>query len=66
MQRGNTFYGSDISKVSALRNFPRADRRPTVKGDIQLLGIGIAWKNMIFSCWELEYHRQILHSVIGN
>ena len=47
MQRGNTFYGSDISKVSALRNFPRAPRRPTVKGDIQLLGIGIAWKNMI-------------------
>ena len=59
MQRGNTFYGSDISKVSALRNFPRADRRPTVKGDIQLLGIGIAWKKMTFSYWELEFHGKI-------
>ena len=47
MQRGNNFYGSDISKVSALRNFPRAPRRPTVKGDIQLFGIGIPWKNMM-------------------
>ena len=47
MQWGNIFSGSDISKVSAAENFPWATRRPTVKGDIQLLGIGIPQKNII-------------------
>ena len=51
-------------KVSALRNFPQAFPRPTVKGDIQLLGIEMQRKRG--EKWNVNKNTEMLKICVVN